>query len=197
MLLGQPKKLLDSTCGFNIKNTIRAMLEYKGKLCKLDSSTGYLYINDTKSPLRSSDAGKVYLHRLLISDILGRNLNTEEHVHHIDGDKLNNSLSNLSICSSAEHAKLHKPGNLLEVVCPGCGVLFTQVRSNQINCSEECYSKSRVRNPAITKDMLEAEMPKHTWTSLGKLFGYSDNGIKKRAKALGCDLSLIRTARNK
>ena len=46
-------------------------------------------------------------HRYLMEQTLGRKLLRTEHVHHIDGNKENNSLENLVVMSKAEHAKLH------------------------------------------------------------------------------------------
>ena len=39
---------------------------------------------------------------------LGRKLSSDEVVHHIDGDKLNNSWENLEVVSRSEHAREHK-----------------------------------------------------------------------------------------
>lgn len=51
----------------------------------------------------------VYTHRALIEKALGRKLNKTEIVHHIDGDKDNNDLSNLHLFPSrAEHLNAHK-----------------------------------------------------------------------------------------
>lgn len=52
-------------------------------------------------------------HVLVMEKVLGRELNTRkggegESVHHIDGDKLNNSIDNLVLCSgSNDHRNLH------------------------------------------------------------------------------------------
>lgn len=50
---------------------------------------------------------QVKLHRYLMEIKIGRKLKEEEVVHHIDGNKLNNSIDNLKILSRAEHNKLH------------------------------------------------------------------------------------------
>lgn len=50
-------------------------------------------------------------HRSLVEDFLGRKLSKEEIIHHIDGDKLNNSITNLRIVSRSEHAKIHSTKN--------------------------------------------------------------------------------------
>jgi hypothetical protein len=47
----------------------------------------------------------------------------------------------------------------------------------------------KIKDKTITKDILDELIPLMSWVDLGKMFGYSDNGIKKRAKALGCDVS--------
>lgn len=48
-------------------------------------------------------------HRKIIERFIGRNLLKTERVHHIDGDKTNNDISNLCLLSTeSEHAKLHK-----------------------------------------------------------------------------------------
>lgn len=46
-------------------------------------------------------------HRVVMERFLGRKLTPEEHIHHIDGDTLNNSPSNLQIVSRSEHLKIH------------------------------------------------------------------------------------------
>ena len=51
-----------------------------------------------------------HTHRVVAEKMLGRSLKRGEVVHHIDGNKRNNSPENLMIFSSqAEHAKWHNP----------------------------------------------------------------------------------------
>jgi hypothetical protein len=47
------------------------------------------------------------LHRLKMELQLGRELATEEIVHHIDGNKANNRIENLMIMSRADHSRHH------------------------------------------------------------------------------------------
>lgn len=51
----------------------------------------------------------VYEHREIVEKHLGRKLLKfpQEIVHHIDGNKLNNHISNLEVMSASEHTKLH------------------------------------------------------------------------------------------
>ncbi len=159
----------------------------------IDSSNGYIYFCDVTHPLSTTN-GKVALHRHIASVKVGRWLSTGEHVHHIDENKQNNDPSNLEILSKSEHYKLHHElvgHNLtIDVYCKCCGNLFKQLESTQQYCSLSCKYFNQIKSN-ITKEELTELLPKHTWTSLGKLTGYSDNGIKKRAKALGVDIRLI------
>lgn len=46
-------------------------------------------------------------HRILMENKLGWELPSDQVVHHIDGNILNNSLDNLCVMSRSEHSKLH------------------------------------------------------------------------------------------
>lgn len=46
-------------------------------------------------------------HRIVAEQMLGRPLVKGEVVHHIDGDKHNNSPENLAVMTQSEHIKLH------------------------------------------------------------------------------------------
>lgn len=49
-------------------------------------------------------------HRWIMEQHLGRKLLKSEDVHHIDGDKKNNDVSNLQVVSHAEHSVMHHAG---------------------------------------------------------------------------------------
>ena len=52
--------------------------------------------------------GYVYEHRFVIEQYLGRRLKSKEHVHHIDGNKLNNKIKNLIVFKSySSHRRFH------------------------------------------------------------------------------------------
>lgn len=56
--------------------------------------------------------GYVYEHICVAEKKLGRKLNVSEVVHHIDGDKTNNDISNIIVFkSNSDHSRFHK-GNL-------------------------------------------------------------------------------------
>ena len=48
-------------------------------------------------------------HRIRMEQKLGRTLRRHEHVHHIDGDTLNNAVENLIVVSAADHIRIHHP----------------------------------------------------------------------------------------
>jgi hypothetical protein len=63
---------------------------------------GYHYI--------SINGRKTAFHRWLIEQMLGRPLSSDEIVHHVDGDPMNNDPDNLVILSRAEHTRIHAVG---------------------------------------------------------------------------------------
>ena len=72
-------------------------------------SSGYKHTTRTGANVRT--------HRYVMEQFLGRNLLPEEHVHHIDGDKTNNNISNLFLFPSGRfhhlyHAYVNKGGML-------------------------------------------------------------------------------------
>lgn len=52
--------------------------------------------------------GKVFTHRLMMEQKIGRKLTSKEIVHHKDGNKLNNKIENLQIMTRAEHINHHR-----------------------------------------------------------------------------------------
>jgi hypothetical protein len=70
----------------------------------LNPITGYLRTTDPDTGRR-----RAHLHRIKMEKKLGRRLKPGEHVHHKDGDKLNNRLSNLQLLTAREHGLTHAP----------------------------------------------------------------------------------------
>lgn len=60
--------------------------------------------------------GKTYkTHRLVVEKAIGRKLLPTEIIHHIDGNKLNNSIENLLICTSPiAHKQFHKKQHIVD-----------------------------------------------------------------------------------
>ena len=103
-----------------------------------------------------SDGRRTYMSypKYLMEVHLGRYLEKDETVHHIDGNPLNNDISNLTVIDRAEHANNDAIRNKnITVICQYCGKEFTipgsKVRGrNRADrhqsgyfCSRECTGK--------------------------------------------------------
>jgi len=73
---------------------------------KFISSTGYVLIYVPKSE-RIGTSSYVLEHRINMEKFIGRKLKTKEHVHHINGNTLDNRIKNLLLVSPVEHRKIH------------------------------------------------------------------------------------------
>lgn len=78
---------------------------------KYDSS-GYVILNKPDYPgahTRKYMDGRIFEHRYIMEQHLGRLLCHEEQIHHIDGDKRNNARENLLLLANVrEHSALHQ-----------------------------------------------------------------------------------------
>ena len=158
---------------------------------KIDKTLGYVYFLDRNHPLGSIGIGRVYYHRHVASLMRGEWLDTDSIVHHKDGNKLNNTPSNLEVMSSAEHSSLHQAelGNTSSsITCAVCGIKFkvpTSALSLRVTCSTKCASQHSIKWN-ISKDDLEILIWNKSYSDISKEYPISDVGVKKRAKSLGC-----------
>lgn len=76
------------------------------QFCSGDCYSEYRYKN-----LKDTTYKKIltrHEHRIVAENVLGRKLKKEEIVHHVDGNKHNNSVSNLAVLpNQTVHAKIH------------------------------------------------------------------------------------------
>lgn len=160
--------------------------EINAEEVKLHKAIGYMYFLDREHPFASGRANFVYYHRHVASISLGRWITSEEEVHHIDEDKQNNDPSNLEVLDSHTHRIRH--GYLDNIDCFHCKQTFKPSGRTTLFCSLTCNTQNQVRNKGLTKEILEPLIWSLPYIKVANIFGYSDVGVKKRAKALGCIL---------
>ena len=86
-----------------------------------------------------------YVHRLVMSTLMGRPLRRNEHVHHVDGNRQNNRPDNLQLLSAGEHCwRTHRRLEFLRA-CAWCGGPFRPVHRQQRCCCVKCGAQVRVR----------------------------------------------------
>lgn len=145
---------------------------------------GYLYFIDKNHPLaRKESSYMVYYHRHIASLKIGRWLNEDEHVHHIDGNTYNNDPDNLEIMSNSEHTSVHHPGNKRAIKkCMYCHKEYEQIAQTQKYCSDKCAHLGNRKVNRPSKEELEQEIMAMNWLALGRKYGVSDNAVRKWAK---------------
>lgn len=67
---------------------------------------GYIKVKVKSHPM-ADKRNYVLLHRLVMENHLGRYLREDEYIHHKDGNKMNNDISNLELVYPEQHAKEH------------------------------------------------------------------------------------------
>lgn len=133
---------------------------------------------------------KCYLeHRLIMEKYIGRKINDNEQVHHIDGNPKNNNINNLQLLTQKEHMQLHNKlkTKYININCGYCNKQITirkkyydwKIKNGQkkFYCSRQCIGYSRKFNQNIFsyEDIIKNEFNK------GKT-GYQiskDTGINK------------------
>jgi hypothetical protein len=81
-----------------------------------------------------------------MEEVLGRKLGRKEHIHHLDGNRLNNDISNLVLLSDSEHHKLHPSPRATGYFkkCIICGKQIYTTPSDDVQfCSLPCYWKAK------------------------------------------------------
>lgn len=116
------------------------MKEYKNK------NTGYT---------QTYYSGRVNgVHRYVMEQYLGRELHSNEVVHHKNGIKTDNRIENLEVIDKSEHARMHSTKDKVIVCCPNCGkkkmvipsvVRFREKKNQKIFCSRHCSGKYNTR----------------------------------------------------
>lgn len=119
----------------------RCEAEYRHLKNSVDGWTGG-YIAPNGYRYIMVDGKQVEEHRLVMAKHLGRSLNRNEIVHHINGDKLDNRIENLQLMTRAEHQHIHFTLDRKERECVRCG----NVRNlHARGLCQSCYNTIRLR----------------------------------------------------
>lgn len=135
---------------------------------KLVSKGEYIYAVVPEHP-KATKIGKYVLHhRIVMENYLHRMLEDDEVVHHLNGNKRDNNLSNLELLQRKDHISLHQRERGRKYVllkCPECNKLFEMPHNqsylskrNKYNCnfcSSHCSGVffKDIRTTGITPEM--------------------------------------------
>ena len=115
-------------CEANFKSYHNTIDNWEGGC--ISKSNGYKYIRYKGKEIEE--------HRLVMMKQIGRELQTNEHVHHINGNKLDNRIENLKLVTNVEHAKIH--AKMKENKC-NCLICHKKKKHHARGLCATCYHK--------------------------------------------------------
>jgi hypothetical protein len=99
--------------------------------CRKSLKKEYKATNNYKN---SGGSGYCWEHRRIAEEVLGRKLSSNEVVHHMDENPMNNDIKNLIIISRSQHGKLHMYLDKQRVI----------IEKSMSDNSENCWDNLRV-----------------------------------------------------
>ncbi len=132
------------------------------KIEKVISKGKYNYAIVRKHP-GATEHGYVLEHRIVMENHLNRLLLPSEVVHHINGDRKDNVITNLRLMTKSEHSRVHaKTGaKWVKLRCPSCertfdrraGQTHLHKPQRETSCSRRCGGIGRKHyRPNIIKE---------------------------------------------
>lgn len=139
----------------------------------------------------------VFEHRLVAARAFGVELDPRIHVHHKNEAKRDNRADNLELLSITEHASLHHRDKI-ETTCTTCRkTIYCQPskfkRHKSHYCSNDCKYADQLKFRKAARPShqelkrLIAEI--NNFCELGRMFGVSDNAVRKWARSYGIPLA--------
>lgn len=131
------RKFCSPQCQYNAARKRIGLANPGWKGGRHKTTEGYIILN--------LHGGKfIYEHRYVMEKALGRLLRADEEVHHIDGNKANNDLSNLVILVAQKHKNFHPyiphKSPKYNCICIVCGSSFVSRYKTSLRC-KKCQSR--------------------------------------------------------
>ena len=118
-------------------------------------SGGYMYAHTKPLHPKANGKGLYPSHRIIMENYLKRYLDENEVVHHVNGNKIDNTLSNLKVLENDQHTAMHRKDKReenIQCICSLCGTHFelkpvvyrlrtNRNKSKNIFCSRSCGTK--------------------------------------------------------
>lgn len=167
------------------------------KISICDNGLGYKLVTISMNKKQTNE----YIHRLVYKTFVG-NIPENMEVDHVDSDKSNNSAGNLELLTHTDNIvkmqKLH--GKYTQKLCVICG---KKVYAKNSEYCTKCMPKDETTGKRIrtdeelkatikrrkvdrpTRDELETLINNNTFVAIGRMYGVSDNSIRKWCKSYG------------
>lgn len=137
--------------------------------------------------------GYIYEHRLVAEESIGRLLRSEEDVHHLDENRLNNLPRNLLVLERSQHQKLHnwlsqhtiipientKAHRELQLNYCNCG---KQIEADAKYCSQLCCSVATSKLANMDNEELRKEIWILPTSTLANKYNVSDKALEKHCR---------------
>lgn len=119
----------------NFRETMRKVNPPRGIKIHKNDKGGYVLLFRPEHPNARQcppNYGYVFEHVYNLSNHIGRMIERGEVIHHLDGDKRNNDVSNLVLCENhSEHTKIHHSMNNL---------VYEMIKSGEVEYARETKS---------------------------------------------------------
>jgi hypothetical protein len=143
------------------------------ELMKTRRLNGYVvvYRPDHFNVMKSENwKGYVYEHKFIVEQSIGRPLEKDELVHHVNQQRDDNRSENLLLMKKWDHHKR------IPRQCCDCKVVLRNRRA--VRCYEcSCRARRKVQRP--DRQRLLSDLEHMSYLAVGRKYGVSDNAIRK------------------
>lgn len=154
----------------------------------VDNHTGYLFVK------LSNDEGRknLYIHRLVYRTFVGVIPNGMQ-INHINHNKYDNRIENLEVLTASENQEkaVLFYGNKLLPRCKQCGAKIRRAvvsdyckkcqPKGDFNIKNKISNRQKVKVKP-SKEILSNLIQNHSFVEIGKIYGVSDNAVRKWCK---------------